>query len=211
MGLSTVKNSIYLNLPSLHKNILPLCLCISQINKSFPGLIICSGVKMKVAQSCPTLCNLMDYTLHGLLQPRILECIAVPFSRGSSQPRDQTQVSCTAGWLFPSWATREGQVVDSQGQLLPQITDHLYCNYWWVISSARLQAFFTHDVCTHLRQGVYKHLSLAVYPVLYSVQYDSMRHDFLRAQLVEPGCQDSNPSSSLTSCAAFIGASISSL
>ena len=47
---------------------------------------------MKVAQSCPTLCNPMDYTVHGLLQARILEWVAFPFSRGSSQPRDQTQV-----------------------------------------------------------------------------------------------------------------------
>ena len=50
-------------------------------------------VKWKVAQSCPTLCDSMDYTVHGILQARILECVAVPFSRGSSQPRDGTQVS----------------------------------------------------------------------------------------------------------------------
>ena len=47
---------------------------------------------MKVSQSCPTL-NPMDYTIHGILQARILEWVAFPFSRGSSQPRDQTQVS----------------------------------------------------------------------------------------------------------------------
>ena len=51
---------------------------------------------MKVAQSCPTLCNPMDYTVHGILQARILEWIAFPFSSGSSQPRDGTQVSCIA-------------------------------------------------------------------------------------------------------------------
>ena len=50
-------------------------------------------VKWKVAQSCPTLCDSMDYIVHGILQARILECVAVPFSRGSSQPRDGTQVS----------------------------------------------------------------------------------------------------------------------
>ena len=42
---------------------------------------------MKVAQSCPTLCNPMGYTVHGILQARILEWVAIPFSRGSSQPR----------------------------------------------------------------------------------------------------------------------------
>ena len=62
---------------------------------------------VKVTQSCPTLCNPMDYALHGILQARILEWVAFPFSRGSSQPRDQTQVSCTAGGFFTSWATRE--------------------------------------------------------------------------------------------------------
>ena len=55
---------------------------------------------LKVAQSCPSLCNLKDYTVHGILQARILECVAFPFSRGSSQPRDQIQVSCIAGRFF---------------------------------------------------------------------------------------------------------------
>ena len=44
---------------------------------------------MKVAQSCPTLCNPMDYTVHGILQARILEWVAFPFSRASSQPRNE--------------------------------------------------------------------------------------------------------------------------
>ena len=51
------------------------------------------GVKVKVTQLCPTLCDPMDYAVHGILQARILEWVAVPFSRGSSQPRDWTQVS----------------------------------------------------------------------------------------------------------------------
>ena len=59
-------------------------------------------VKVKVAQSCPTLSDPMDYTVHGILQAIILEWVAVPFSRGSSQPRDQTQVSCIAGRFFTS-------------------------------------------------------------------------------------------------------------
>ena len=49
----------------------------------------------------------MDYTVHGILQARILEWIAFPFSRGSSQCRDWAQVSCIAGRFFTSWATRE--------------------------------------------------------------------------------------------------------
>ena len=48
-------------------------------------------------------------TVHGILQARILEWVGFPFSRGSSQPRDQTQVSHIAGRFFTSWATREVQ------------------------------------------------------------------------------------------------------
>ena len=65
--------------------------------------------EVKETQLCPTLCNLMDYTVHGILQARIWEWVAFPFSRGSSQPRDQTQVSCIAGGFFTNWATRETQ------------------------------------------------------------------------------------------------------
>ena len=55
---------------------------------------------MKVAQSCPTLCDPIDYTVHGILQGRILEWVAFPFSRGSSRPRDQTQVSQHCRWIL---------------------------------------------------------------------------------------------------------------
>ena len=65
---------------------------------------------MLVTQSCPTLCDPMDCSpsgssVHGILQARILEWIGIPFSRGSSQPRDRTQVSCIAGRFFTVWAT----------------------------------------------------------------------------------------------------------
>ena len=60
---------------------------------------------MLVTQSCPALCDPMDCSLpgssvHGILQARILEWVAIPFFRGYSQPKDRTQVSCTAGVLF---------------------------------------------------------------------------------------------------------------
>ena len=54
----------------------------------FKGFI--SKVKVKVTQSYLTICDPMDYTVHGILQARILEWVAFPFSRGSSQPRGQT-------------------------------------------------------------------------------------------------------------------------
>ena len=61
-----------------------------------------SPMKVKVAQSCLTLCDPMDDTVHGIAQARILEWVAFPFSRGSSQCRDQTQVSHIAGGFFTS-------------------------------------------------------------------------------------------------------------
>ena len=64
---------------------------------------------MKVAQLYPTLCDSMDYTVHEILQARILEWVAFPFSRGSSQPRDRTPVSCIASGFFTNCATREAQ------------------------------------------------------------------------------------------------------
>ena len=65
-----------------------------------------------VTLSCPTLWDPKDYnspgsSVHGILQARILERVAIPFSRGSSQPRDRTQISHIAGRFFTVWATRE--------------------------------------------------------------------------------------------------------
>ena len=75
-------------------------------------------MKGKVTQSCLTLCDHMDYTVHGILQDRKLEWVAFPFSRGSSQPRDQTQVSHIAGGFFTSRTTREAQALDWKGEKL---------------------------------------------------------------------------------------------
>ena len=63
----------------------------------------------------PTLCDPVDCSppvssVHGILQARLLEWVAISFSRGSSQPRNQTQVSCTAGRFFIDWATREALI-----------------------------------------------------------------------------------------------------
>ena len=59
-------------------------------------------VKVKVTQSCPTLCDSMDQTVHGILQYSNTGVVAFPFSRGSSQSRDPTQVSRIAGGFFTS-------------------------------------------------------------------------------------------------------------
>ena len=52
-------------------------------------------------------CSLPGSSVHGIVQAIVLECIAISFSRGSSQPRDQTQVSCIVDRRFTVWATRE--------------------------------------------------------------------------------------------------------
>ena len=67
-----------------------------------------------VAQSCPTFCDPMNgsppgSSVHGILQARLLEWLAISFSRGSSSPRNQTQISHIAGRCFCLWATREAQ------------------------------------------------------------------------------------------------------
>ena len=59
-------------------------------------------VKVKVAQLCPTLCDCIDYIVHGILQATMVEWVAFSFSRGSSWTRDQTQVSNIAGGFFTS-------------------------------------------------------------------------------------------------------------
>ena len=70
-----------------------------------------SCVCVLVAQSCLSLCNHVDYNLpsssvHGIFQVRILEWVAISFSRECSQPKDQTQVSSIAGRFFTVWAIR---------------------------------------------------------------------------------------------------------
>ena len=63
--------------------------------------------KVKVTQSCTTLCSPKDYIFHGIPQARIMEWVAIPFFKGSSQPRDQTQASHIAGGFFTIWDSRE--------------------------------------------------------------------------------------------------------
>ena len=68
----------------------------------------------EVSQSCPALCYPLDCSppgssIHGIFQARVLEWVAISFSRGSSRPRDWTQVSGIVGRCFTIWATREVQ------------------------------------------------------------------------------------------------------
>ena len=82
--------------------------------------------EVKVVHLCPTLCDPMDYTVHGILQAGLLEWVAFPFSRGSSQPRDQAQASCIAGGFFIGRATREALLSGCGDE-----TAHFVFNHIW--------------------------------------------------------------------------------
>ena len=90
---------------------------------------LCVKVKVKIVQSCATLCDPMDDTIHGILQARIPEWVAFPFSRGSSQPRKWTQVFHIAGRFFTSWATREAPY---KPPCLPTWTLILLSSHLWL-------------------------------------------------------------------------------
>ena len=82
---------------------------LSHLRKDRFGAAFPSSSSLPFAQSCPTLCDPMDSSLpgsavHGIFQARILEWAAISFSRGSSQPRDRTRVSCIADRRFTIWA-----------------------------------------------------------------------------------------------------------
>ena len=83
------------------------------------GLCVCS-----VAWSCLTLynCRLQGSSVHEILQARILEWVAIPCSRVSSQPKDWIRVSCIAGRFFIIWATREA----------PTILNHLITTIFFI-------------------------------------------------------------------------------
>ena len=80
-------------------------------------------IQVLVPQSCLTLCNPTDYnslvsSVHGILQARMREWVAILISRGYSWPRDRTRVWCIASGLFTSWVTREGQYDNEHVKLL---------------------------------------------------------------------------------------------
>ena len=91
-----------------------VCLCVCVCVCAPVCTCVCWGhacVCVLISQSCLTLCNPLDCSLpgssvHGILQARILEWVAISFSRGSSQPRNRSWVSRNTGRFFTIWATR---------------------------------------------------------------------------------------------------------
>ena len=95
-------------------------------------------------QSCQTLCDPMDCSppgsfIHGILQARILEWVSIPFSRGSSSPRDRAQVSCIAGGFFTVWATRE---------IGRHPVNASWMNDWWM-GIWWMESWILNDIHTH--------------------------------------------------------------
>ena len=94
-------------------------------------------VKVKITQLSRTLCNPKDYAVHGILQARILEWVAYPFSRGSSRPKNRTRVSCIAGGFFTNWAMREAQSMTvlkklTQYSSLTYSLDGVILKWYWI-------------------------------------------------------------------------------
>ena len=119
------------------KSSLPLCCSVRHfVPWNFISTMREDGCKSEVVQSYVTLCDPMDCSLpgssiHGIFQTRVLEWVAISFSRGSSRPGDQTQVSLIAGVQFTLWATREAPSWWPWGSWKMN-NCHVFCVMRWV-------------------------------------------------------------------------------
>ena len=142
-----------------------ICLCQSMsrfIIVAFIVFPLYSYLKSEVTQSCLILCNPMDCSLpgssiHGIFQARILEWVAISFSRGSSWPRDWTQVSGIAGRRFTVWTTREALI-----QIYYIIIDSLISNMIYRSDTEQEPAFRRAGEASMLSRDFHRlsHLSL---------------------------------------------------
>ena len=115
---------------------------------------ITSSIDMKVkVKVAPTLCSPMEYAVHGILQARILEWVAFPFSRGSSQPRNWTEVFCIAGGFFTGWVTREAPVDMSLRKLQETVKDR---EAWLPVLQSMESQRVGHDLVTEQQQTYLK-------------------------------------------------------
>ena len=131
--------------------LLKLKFIIFQVWKLKHNYIILNILEVKVTQSHPTLCDPMDYTVHGILQARILEWIAFPFSRSSPQPRDRTHVSCIAGKFFTSWAITSWTNLKLIFYGLLNIKKNFKNEYWKYYYKAYMLLFLKHFLLLHSR------------------------------------------------------------
>ena len=87
-------------------------LCVSCIGRQILYYWVTNSNQSKIMEWVSESCSVMSdsFQPHGVLQDRILEWVAFPFSRASFQPRNQTRISCNAGRFFTSWTPREAQL-----------------------------------------------------------------------------------------------------
>ena len=127
-------------------------------------------VTVLVAQSYPTVwdpvnCSLPGSSVHEILQARILEWVAIPFSRGSSWPKDQIWVSCIAGRFFTVWATREVSY-----KVIKIILTIFFCHTFlspWLIFLLEYNCFIM--LCSFLLYNEVYHLCVYIYTLPYFV------------------------------------------
>ena len=127
--------------------------------------MLCTFTSVLIAQLCLTLCNPKECSppgssIHGILQARVLEWVAIPFSRGSSLPRDWTRVFCIVGRFFTVWDTREapnlvkmiscsiqGSAMEYVGNCSLLSCGQLFATPWTVAIQAPLSMGFSGQEC----------------------------------------------------------------
>ena len=150
----------------------PLCIfAVLHCFSTWPSRMISMVTKVKVTQSCLTLCNPMDCSvpdssIHGILLARILEWVTIPFSRGSSQPRDWTQFSLIAGRFFTVWATSEAP---KMVQTLTKCTQHVLSSYY-MNQQSHTWAFITEMWKLTLTQYIGKYQYMNVLATLFIIE-----------------------------------------
>ena len=142
-------------------------------------ICVCVCVCVLVTQSCPSICDPMDCSLpgssvHWILQARILEWVTIPFSRGSSQSRDWTQVSCITGRFFTNWAIREDHVcvcvcVCVCVYELWFIPLRFITGYWiqFLMLYSRILLFILYIVVLYICKVLYIYINFYIYIYIY--------------------------------------------
>ena len=149
-------------------------------------------MKVKIAQLCPTLWDPIDYTVHGILQARILEWVAFPFFRGSSQTKDQTQVYHIASRFFTSCAILKNigifpvlcnmslSLAYTQRFVPPSLLP-LYCpcNHWKTLACSLWESFFYIIFTTLLHfldsTHTWYHIVFVFFSLTYFTQYNALQ------------------------------------
>ena len=115
------------------------------------------GIVVLIAQSCPTRCNPTDCrkpgsSVHGIFQAKVLEWITIPFSRGTSWPRDQTWVYCIAGRFFTIWVTGKTYLGNRHGLIWCWISclgnrSRSFCYLWGCTKILPFTLFVDYESC----------------------------------------------------------------